>query len=147
MRESLRQYSCEETLKDGQKFVIRAVHPEDGPKIRQTFSLLDPKTRYMRFLAQKKILTERELARLTGADFENSIVLLATVGEAQNEIVIGGASCFVIDPAPAQRSAEVAFTVEQDFQGRGVGAALMRHLTHDCQGEGPTQTPGGGVMQ
>ena len=52
----------------------------------------------MRFLALKVRLSDQELHRLTDADFENAIVLLATIGEAQDEIVIGGASCFVINP-------------------------------------------------
>jgi len=129
MLEGLRHYACVERLRDGQQITIRAAHPDDGPRIRQTFSLLDRRTRYMRFLAQKDKLSDEEIHRLTDADFENAIVLLATVGEAQNEVVIGGASCFVINPGAARRDAEIAFTVEPHFQHRGVGAALMRHLT------------------
>jgi GNAT superfamily N-acetyltransferase len=136
MLKSLGHYACVERLQDGQKITIRAVHPDDGPRIRQAFSLLDPRTRYMRFLAQKEKLSDEEVARITGADFENSIALLATVGEGQDEAVIGGASCFVINPGAARRDAEVAFTVEHDFQGRGVGAALMRHLTQIAMTKG-----------
>ena len=90
----------------------------------------------MRFLAQKETLSDQEINRLTEADFENAIVLLATIGEAESEVVIGGASCFVINPAAAQRDAEVAFTVEQHFQHRGVGTALMRHLTRIAMTKG-----------
>ncbi len=129
MLEGLRHYACVERLSDGQSITIRAAHRDDGPKILRTFSLLDQRTRYMRFLALKARLSDQELHRLTDADFENAIVLLATIGEAQDEIVIGGASCFVINPGAARREAEVAFTVEQHFQDRGVGTALMRHLT------------------
>jgi GNAT superfamily N-acetyltransferase len=136
MPESLKRYTCVERLQDGQEITIRAAHPDDGPRIRQTFSLLDRRTRYMRFLAQKEKLSDQEIHRLTDADFENAIVLLATIGEAQNEVVIGGASCFVINPGAQRRDAEVAFTVEQHFQHRGVGAALMRHLTQIAMAKG-----------
>ena len=129
MLKNLRHYACVERLRDGQQVIIRAAHPDDGRRIRQAFSLLDPRTRYMRFLAQKEKLSDREVNRLTEADFENAIVLLATIGEAQDEAVIGGASCFVINPGAARRDAEIAFTVEPHFQHRGVGTALMRHLT------------------
>ena len=129
MLESLRHYARVERLPDGQSITIRAAHPDDGPKILRTFSLLDSRTRYMRFLALKVRLSDQELHRLTDAGFENAIVLLATIDEAQDELVIGGASCFVINPGAARREAEVAFTVEQHFQDHGVGAALMRHLT------------------
>jgi len=136
MLENLRHYACVERLRDGQEITIRAAHPDDGPKIRHTFSLLDSRTRYMRFLAQKERLSDQELNRLTEADFEYAIVLLATIGEAQNEVVIGGASCFVINPGAERREAEVGFTVEQHFQGRGLGAALMRHLTRLAMAKG-----------
>lgn len=136
MLKSLRHYACEERLTDGQKITIRAARPTDGPKIRRAFSLLDSRTRYMRFLSQKDKLTDEDVARITGADFENAIVLLATIGEGQDEAVIGGVSCFVVNPGAAQRDAEVAFTVEQDFQGRGVGAALMRHLARIAAAKG-----------
>jgi GNAT superfamily N-acetyltransferase len=136
MLKSLKHYTCVETLPDGQRITIRATHPDDGPRIRQAFSQLDPRTRYMRFLGRKEKLSDQEINRLTEADFENAIALLATIGEAQAEVVIGGASCFVINPGAARRDAEVAFTVEQHFQHRGVGAALMRHLTQVAMSKG-----------
>ena len=136
MLKNLKHYICVERLRDGQNITIRAAHTDDGPKIRRTFSLLDSRTRYMRFLGQKEKLSDQDLNRLTDADFENAIVLLATIGEAQSEVVIGGASCFVVNPGAARREAEVAFTVEQHFQHRGVGAALMRHLTRIAMTKG-----------
>ncbi len=133
---NLRRYSCLERLADGQKITVRAARPDDGPRIRRAFSHLDSRTRYMRFLSQKDKLTDKEIARLTGADFENSIVLLATIGEGPEEEVIGGVSCFVLNPRAAQRSAEMGFTVDQDFQSRGVGAALMRHVARIALAKG-----------
>jgi|SRR5208283_1672486 len=129
-------YSCVETLKGGGKFTIRAVRADDGPKIRQVFYHLTPHTRYMRFLGRKEEISEAELARITQADFKNSIALLATISEGDKEIVIGGASCYTINPAAAERSGEVAFTVEEEFQGRGVGGALMRHLAAITRAKG-----------
>jgi GNAT superfamily N-acetyltransferase len=129
-------YSCVETLKGGGKFTIRAVRPDDGPKIRRAFYHLAPHTRYMRFLAPKAEVSDAELARITQADFKNSIALLATIGEGDKEVVIGGASCYTINPAAAERSGEVAFTVEEEFQGRGVGGVLMRHLAAITRAKG-----------
>ena len=129
-------YSWVETLKDGGKFTIRAPREDDAPKIRRAFYELGPHTRYMRFLGRKDKITDAELARITRADFQNSISLLATIGEGDNEVVIGGSSCFVINPAAAEPSAEVAFTVDEDFQGRGVGGALMRCIIKTAKAKG-----------
>ena len=51
-----------------------------------------------------------------------------TIGAGEDEVVIGGASYFVVDSDAAERSAELAFTVEEDFQGRGVATLLMRRI-------------------
>ena len=59
-----------------------------------------------------------------------------TIAGGDDECVIGGASYFVIDPAAAVRSAEVAFTVEEDFQGLGIGALLMRHIVAIARTQG-----------
>ncbi len=64
-----------------------------------------------------------------GADFERAVALLVTIGTGEDEVVIGGASYFVIgSTAAVGRSAELAFTVEEDFQNRGIGSLLMRHI-------------------
>jgi len=136
MCDSPSSYSFVETLKDRRKYKIRAARPDDAPKIHRAFYQLGPRTRYMRFLAVKKDVSEAELARITHTDFQNSIALLATVGEGNSEVIIGGASYFVIDPAASERSAEVSFTVEEDFQGLGLGRALMRHVIAIARAEG-----------
>jgi RimJ/RimL family protein N-acetyltransferase len=58
-----------------------------------------------------------------------AVELPVTIGAGEDEVVIGGASYFVSDSVAATgRSAELAFTVEEDFQSRGIGSLLMRHI-------------------
>ena len=86
-------------------------------------------TVYTRFFGYKADVSDAELGRITGADFERAVALLVTIGAGEDEVVIGGASYFVSGSvAAAGRSAELAFTVEEDFQSRGIGSLLMRHI-------------------
>ena len=86
-------------------------------------------TVFTRFFGYKADVSDAELGRITGADFERAVALLVTIGAGEDEVVIGGASYFVSDSvAAAGRSAELAFTVEEDFQSRGIGSLLMRHI-------------------
>ncbi len=81
------------------------------------------------FLSQADEQPGAELGRITGADFERAVALLVTIGAGEDEVVIGGASYFVSGSvAAAGRGAELAFTVEEDFQSRGIGSLLMRHI-------------------
>lgn len=121
-------YTFTETLRDGTGVTLRAARTDDGPKIRRAIRNLDRQTIYTRFFGYKADVTDAELARITDADFEHSVALLVTIGSGDDEIIIGGASYSVIEGGAQLRSAELAFTVEEDFQNRGVAGLLMRHI-------------------
>src|SRR5580692_13172823 len=122
-------YVFAETLRDGTAVTLRAAGADDGPKIRRAFLNLEPDTVYTRFFGYKADVSDAELGRITGADFERVVALLVTIGPGEDEVVIGGASYFVSDTVTAaERSAELAFTVEEDFQSRGIGSLLMSHI-------------------
>ena len=101
---------------------------DDGPKIRRAFRELGAETRYNRFLGYKAEVSEAELARIANVDHVHDCAFLVTVGDADSEFVIGGASFFALDDATPPESAEVAFTIEEDFQGQGLASELMRRL-------------------
>ena len=121
-------YIFKHTLKDGTQVTLRGARADDGPKIRQAFSKLMGETIYTRFFTNKAEISDTDLERVTGADFDRTVALLATIGSGDEEIVIGGASYVVLDADLPDRSAEMAFTVEEDYQRLGVASLLMRHI-------------------
>jgi GNAT superfamily N-acetyltransferase len=123
-----KNYIFTETLKDGTRVIVRAVRPDDGPRIRCAFANLDPDTIYLRFFSHKLQITDQELKRVTDADFLYDVALVATIGTGDAEIVIGGASYAAPRTEAPPSTAEIAFTVEEDFQKRGMGGLLLRHL-------------------
>jgi GNAT superfamily N-acetyltransferase len=130
-------YVFVETLRDGTAVTVRAAGANDGPKIRRAFLNLEPDTVYTRFFGYKADVSDAELGRITGADFERAVALLVTIGAGEDEVVIGGASYYVSGSDPATgRSAELAFTVEEDFQSRGIGSLLMRHIITIARAKG-----------
>lgn len=129
MTTDLRHYHARETMRDGTPVTVRAPRPDDRERIRRAFHALDPQSVYMRLFRYKKDLTEDELTRLTEPDFDRHLTLLVTLGEGDDETVIAAANCVVIEPPPQPaRSADVAFTVEEDYQGQGLASMLLRHL-------------------
>jgi GNAT superfamily N-acetyltransferase len=133
-----RSYIFRHALKDGTQVTLRGARADDGPKIRQAFSKLMGETIYTRFFVSKAEISDAELKRVTGTDFDRNVALLVTIGSGDEEIVIGGASYVVLDTDPPDRSAEMAFTVEEDYQRLGVASLLMRHIVRIARAAGLT---------
>jgi len=57
-------------------------------------------------------------------DFVDHVALVAVVYESGRPVIAGGARYVVMQPGKA----ELAFAVIDQYQGQGLGAALMHHL-------------------
>jgi len=135
----VRSYSVEETLKNGTAVRIRGVRADDKKRISEAFRNLENESIYKRFFQYKKALTDEELKAATEVDFENEIALMVTIGEKETETIIGAARYVAFDTAGAQRSAEVAFVVEEDYQGLGIAGITLRHLAGIAKDKGVAQ--------
>jgi GNAT superfamily N-acetyltransferase len=131
-----RLYAFTECLRDGEKVTLRGVRPDDGPKVRQAFEGLGSEARYSRFFTYKADISDDELARFTGADFQRVVALLVFTGQGEDEVVIGGASYYAADSSARPLSAELAFLVIQKYQGHGMATMLLRHLERIARANG-----------
>ncbi|MEO7853709.1 MAG: GNAT family N-acetyltransferase [Rubrivivax sp.] len=125
------QFSHAYTLRDGTPVVMRAVRPDDMDKLVAAFHALDPQSIYTRFHSPKKELSGADLELIRSIDFVHSIMLVVTRQGDEGEIIIGGVSCFFDLAAEGDakgESAEIAFTVEEDYQGQGLAGLLLRVL-------------------
>jgi RimJ/RimL family protein N-acetyltransferase len=117
-------YHAVEVLRDGRNIEIRALRPNDETEMVVAISRTSPQSLYRRFFGAKKGFSESEKAFFLNIDFVNHIALVATIQRNGHTEVVGGARYVVVQPGIA----EVAFTVIDEFQGKGLGSALMRQL-------------------
>lgn len=121
-------YRVTERLRNGLEVTIRAIRPEDKGLVIEAFKELEESTIYTRFFALKKDLTEQELKWATEVDFFRTVALVACIPESGRERIIGGGRYITIEGPDPPSSAEIAFIVEEDYQGLGLASTLLRHL-------------------
>ena len=119
------KYSATETLRDGGRIQIRALTPEDGADLSEAVARTSDESLRRRFFFMKRHFTDKETAFFLNVDFVNHVALIAVVEEGSELVIAGGGRYIVVRPGEA----EVAFVVVDQYQGRGVGGALMRHIT------------------
>lgn len=131
-----RQFEQPVVLRNGTPVRIRAIRPDDAGKVRDAFHKLDPQSVYTRFFSFKKELSAEELDHLVQTDFQHSVALAAALGSGDDEILIGGASYHTARADDGTRVAEVAFTIEEDFQGQGLASLLLTALATIAREQG-----------
>src|SRR5271166_5735546 len=117
-------YSATETLPDGRAITIRAQRPEDRAGLHAAFTRASAESLYHRFFAVKRELSEKEAHYFLDIDFVKHVALMAIVDENGQPTLIGGGRYIVIEPGKA----EVSFAIIDEYQAKGIGSALMRHL-------------------
>ena len=64
------------------------------------------------------------------------VLRIVTTASNGDEIVIASASYIAESGPAAGRTAEVAFTVEEDYQGQGIASRLLAHLSSIAREQG-----------
>jgi len=134
-----RNYSKQETLKNGLQVTIRAIRPDDKEALVAAFKELESRTVYLRFFGLKKEFSPQELKQATEVDFTKTVALVTCIQDGESEKIIGAGRYIVFGDAQPPDRAEVAFTVEEDYQGLGIGSITLRHLTRIARQSGIAQ--------
>jgi RimJ/RimL family protein N-acetyltransferase len=118
------RYSAVEPLRNGRRIEIRALRPDDRRELLAAVNRTSAQSLYRRFFAARKSFTEKEVAFFLNVDFVSHVALVAVMKENEGQAICGGGRFVVVQPGKA----ELAFVVVDQYQGQGIGAALLRHL-------------------
>ena len=100
------------------------LRPDDQADLIAAVDRTSAQSLYRRFFGVRRGFTDQEIAFFLNVDFVNRVALVAVVDERGYPTIVGGGRYVVVQPG----TAEVAFAVVDEYQGQGIGAALMRHL-------------------
>jgi len=114
--------------------VIRPIRAEDKRMLADGLRRLSPESAQRRFLTPKRSFSRAELRYLTEVDGRDHLALVAEdpTEPERRLIAVGRFVRLQHDP----EAADVAFTVADEWQGRGLGSVLGVHLAHLARNRG-----------
>lgn len=115
------------TCKGGLAVLLRPVKLTDEHLLKDFFYSLSSDSMYRRFVSTRKDMPHDRLQPFVVIDYTKEMVILAVLEQEEQETIVGMGQ-YLIDEQT--HTAEVAFVVRDDRQGRGIGAELLAHLTY-----------------
>jgi acetyl coenzyme A synthetase (ADP forming)-like protein len=116
------QWEGDVVLADGEVVHVRPIRRDDGDHLLDLYGRLSDESLYLRFFSPVPAPRARDLEHLTDVDYDRRFAIVAELGDA----VVGVARYVRLRDAADE--AEIAFTVADEQQGRGLGTLMLEQL-------------------
>jgi GNAT superfamily N-acetyltransferase len=131
----LRQHQDVLRLRNGKSLTVRFVEPRDAEALQAYFRALTTRSRYNRFLGAMRELPRTVLDEFIHVGERDRFSVIATLTIDGYETIVGEARYgFVADAG----SFEFGLSIDDRWQGHGIGAALLKNLECRAAGLGAT---------
>lgn len=121
-------YKVQEQTIDGRMLEIRSIRADDKEILQEGMHHLSKRSLYARFFTFKSELSDAELKYFTEVDFKKHVGLVASITDSHGQRPVGVGRYIMEANCPTEATAELAFTVAEEYQGMGIGTLLMKHL-------------------
>ena len=123
--DDLKQYSDVLRLRSGKSVTVRFVEPRDGEALQDYFRSLSVRSRYNRFLGAMSELPKTELDHFTHAGEGDRFSVVAMMKVDGIDTIVGEAR-YAFNPDSG--SFELGLSLDDRYQGQGIGSALLSNL-------------------
>ena len=123
--DDLRQHSDSLRLRSGKPLTLRFVEPDDAEVLQAYFRSLTTRSRYNRFLGAMSELPHKLLEDFVHVGENDRFSVIATMKIDGHETIVGEAR-YAFDPD--KDSFEFGLSIDDRWQGQGVGSALLSNL-------------------
>lgn len=120
------------TLRDGREVLLRPIDGKDADRLVDLHNNLSFDSQYFRFFGPKPKLTKAEASYLANVDFSKRFAIVAEVKDGKRKRLVGVGRFDVNEPGVA----EAAVVVRDDYQGVGLGSALLQRMREVGRGAG-----------
>ena len=113
------------TFKDGLKVRFRAIRPSDVDQMRNLFYRFSDQAVYYRYFSPVKTMPHAKMQEYVNVDYQKTMSIVGLMGEAGERRLIAEARYVRLGDRPY---ADVAFVVDEAFQGKGIATYLFNML-------------------
>jgi GNAT superfamily N-acetyltransferase len=127
------EFAQDATLRDGTPIHLRPIRPDDQESLIAFHDRLSGQTAYQRFFNVVKHLPAAWAHFLVNVDYDRRLALVAEHGDGPDRTLVAVAR---YDCSGQADAAEIAFVVQDDWQGRGLGRILLNALLAAAEARG-----------
>jgi acyl-CoA synthetase (NDP forming)/GNAT superfamily N-acetyltransferase len=120
------EWHADVVASDGGTVHVRPIRPDDAERLVAFHARLSAETIYYRFFSPRPQLSAEDVQRFTNVDGVARMALIALLGD--DMVAVARYDGEIGTDGNAAEEAEVAFTVRDDHQGRGLSTILFEHL-------------------
>ncbi len=113
------------TLRNGGSVRLRAIRPDDEPRLLALCRRLSPGTVYQRFFSSRPLRAE-EAHALANVDYRRRMAVVAEIDDAGQEPELIGVAQH--GPSNEGRTADIGLVVADGWQGLGLGSILLEKI-------------------
>ncbi|MBZ5552318.1 MAG: GNAT family N-acetyltransferase [Acidobacteriia bacterium] len=128
-----KQFSEYVLLRDGQGVLLRTATAEDVPLVEDLMKRTSRESLQMRFMGAVALVPRTIIEIMCTGEPRDRLCLLAIVGHEAETRVVGVGNYISLG---VRGKAEVAFLIEDAFQGRGISTLLLERLAGIAAGNG-----------
>lgn len=121
------------TFKDDLSVLFRAIKPSDEDQMRRLFYRFSDKAIYYRYFSPIKTMPHEKMQEYVNVDYRESLSIVALIGEPGKQTIIAEAR-FV--KYPNRPVVDIAFVVDEDYQGSGIATYLYLMLAGQAKDRG-----------
>ena len=113
-------------LRQGLPAVLRQLNSDDRERVREAFRRLSPESTYLRFWTRFRAINPRFIEQLISPGDATHATWIIRLPDDDSIPGVGGGSFWRLQNEPS--TAEVSFTIADEFQNQGNGSILLAAL-------------------
>ncbi len=120
-------------LDSGTEVSFRPIHPTDEPLLRDLLYDLSQQTLYYRFMSHNQSFGSQQIQNFVYVDHRTDVAIVGTIPEAHGDDIVAVGRYYLDEKT---NRAEVAFVIRDEYQRKGMGVFMFRHLINIAKSNG-----------